>query len=230
MHKERIRMRDLIVLLPGIMGSVLEKDGTDLWAAANRTIFSALRKRRRILQWLKLDGDDPEVDDLADGVTATRLISDARIAGFIKIDGYNRVSEMIKGNFDVIQGQVNTATRSHARANYFEFPYDWRRDNSASAQRLSRFLSVRLTEWRKYAGQGAKVILVAHSMGGIVARYYLEALGGWKDCKALITFGTPFRGSVKALDCLVNGCSVGPFDFTELVSSFTSVYQLLPIY
>jgi hypothetical protein len=72
-------------------------------------------------------------------------------------------------------------------------------------------------------------------MGGLVARYFLEVLNGWKHTKMLITLGTPYRGSVKALDFLVNGLrkTVGPvtlIDLTKLVQSFPSVYQLLPIY
>jgi hypothetical protein len=71
-------------------------------------------------------------------------------------------------------------------------------------------------------------------MGGLVARYYLECLDGWRDTKTLITLGTPFRGSLNALGFIANGFSkgIGPFDvdLSELLRSFTSVYQLLPIY
>jgi hypothetical protein len=48
-----------------------------------------------------------------------------------------------------------------------------------------------------------------------------------------VSFGTPYRGSLNALDMLANGMKKGPFgflDLSELGRSFTSVYQLLPIY
>jgi hypothetical protein len=72
-------------------------------------------------------------------------------------------------------------------------------------------------------------------MGGLVSRYYLECMDGWKDTRRLITFGTPYRGSVNALDFISNGFAkrVGPlkvFDLSRMLRSFTSVYQLLPIY
>ena len=72
-------------------------------------------------------------------------------------------------------------------------------------------------------------------MGGLVARWYLECLGGWQDTRALITFGTPHRGSLNAVDFLVNGFvkKLGPLkvaDLSRLLRSLTSVYQLLPIY
>ena len=43
------------------------------------------------------------------------------------------------------------------------------------------------------------MIVVAHSMGGLVARYWMGPLGGWRVCRALITLGTPHRGAPKAL-------------------------------
>ncbi|MFC5508599.1 esterase/lipase family protein [Bosea massiliensis] len=78
-------------------------------------------------------------------------------------------------------------------------------------------------------------MFVAHSMGGLVARYYVECMEGWKLTRSLVTFGTPFRGSGNALGFLANGFvwKSGPFslfDGTEALRSFDSVYQLLPIY
>jgi len=90
-----------------------------------------------------------------------------------------------------------------------------------------------LRAWRQRSGNNdAKLILVGHSMGGLVARHYLEVLEGWRDTRMLVTFGTPYRGSLNALDFLCNGFKkgIGPFglDLTRLLRSLTSVYQLLP--
>jgi triacylglycerol esterase/lipase EstA (alpha/beta hydrolase family) len=63
-------------------------------------------------------------------------------------------------------------------------------------------------------------------MGGLVARYYLEVLEGWRDCRALITFGTPYRGSANALNYLANGYKKLFLDLTEVMRSFSSIYQL----
>jgi triacylglycerol esterase/lipase EstA (alpha/beta hydrolase family) len=67
-------------------------------------------------------------------------------------------------------------------------------------------------------------------MGGLISRYYLEVLGGWQDCRALFTFGTPYRGSLNAVNFLANGYKQAFLDLTEVMRSLTSVYQLLPIY
>lgn len=60
-------------------------------------------------------------------------------------------------------------------------------------------------------------------------RDYLD-MEGWRNCKMLISFGTPYRGSVKALNYLFNGYKLGPTDLSPLFRSCTSVYQLLPTY
>ncbi|MEQ1731501.1 MAG: lecithin--cholesterol acyltransferase, partial [Vicinamibacterales bacterium] len=90
-----------------------------------------------------------------------------------------------------------------------------------------------LTRYRASASPNARLILVAHSMGGLISRYFIEVLDGWKDTRALITFGTPYRGSLNAVDALSNGMRKGPrglIDLSQMGRSFTSMYQLLPIY
>jgi hypothetical protein len=217
-------MPDVIVLLPGILGSVLQRNGKDVWAfsagALARGIFSGLGT----IQDLALT-DDPDVDDLGDGVCASRLLSDAHlIPGLWKIDGYTGIAQYIQSTFKVEPGK-----------NYFEFPYDWRRDNAVSARRLKEMALQWLESWRGTGRVSAKLIFVCHSMGGLVARYFLEVLDGWKETRALVTFGTPYRGSLNALNFITNGLEkkVGPvtlLDLSEMLRSFTSVYQLLPIF
>ncbi len=219
-------LRDVVVLLPGIMGSVLQKDGRDVWALSGGAIVSGIRSLGGSITSLALTGDSPTAVDLGDGISATRLIPDTHlIPGFWKIDGYSAISSYITSRFDAQRGR-----------NFFEFPYDWRRDNRVAARRLERESRQWLQDWRKSSGNSsARLILVAHSMGGLVSRYYLEVLGGWRETRMLVTFGTPYRGSLNALDFLANGIrkKAGPFtlvDISSLVRSFTSTYQLLPIY
>lgn len=46
----------------------------------------------------------------------------------------------------------------------------------------------------KKRNRSKKVDIVAHSMGGIVARYYVQQLGGEKSVRHLITIATPHQG------------------------------------
>ena len=226
---EKVRMRDMIVLLPGIMGSVLQKDGRDLFALSASALWGAISTFGSALQQIKVQGDDYTRDDLGDGIRAVRLMPDAHlIPGFFKIDGYGAITRFITQNFKVTRGSLEDKQKP---ANFFEFPYDWRRDNRFAARKLAEFVDERLRQWREHSGaQDARVILIAHSMGGLVSRYYLEVLEGWKNCRALITFGTPFRGSPNALNFLSNGYKNRFIDLTDALRSFPSAYQLLPVY
>jgi hypothetical protein len=192
---------DVVVVLPGISGSVLAKDGEDIWGTSSQAIWGAIISGGDAIKSLALTGpDDWRSDDLGDGVTAPGLIQDLHIIpGLWKIDGYSALVARLRADLGLA-----------LRQNLIEFPYDWRRDNRASARRLQRLSRDWLKKWRDRSGNGnAKLVLVGHSMGGLVARYFLEVFEGWKDTRALISFGTPYRGSLNALGYLANGYAKG---------------------
>lgn len=218
---KKSEMRDIIVIIPGITGSVLQRNRSDLWAISGKAAWNFVTSMGNSIQYLRLDGDDHTIDDLGDGIRATDLIQGTHfVPGLTKNDGYTAIARRIQNEFDVTPGE-----------NYFEFPYDWRRDNRVAARQLEKFINQHLPQWRDASGaKNAKVILISHSMGGLISRYYLEVLGGWQKCRALITFGTPYRGSINALNYLANGYKQLFVDLTDVMRSFTSVYQLLPIY
>lgn len=61
----------------------------------------------------------------------------------------------------------------------------------SSAQRLAGFIE------RTCAAEGVpKVDLVCHSLGGLLARYYAERLGGARHIHHIVTIGTPHQGTV----------------------------------
>ncbi len=47
-------------------------------------------------------------------------------------------------------------------------------------------------------GKDAGFHIVAHSMGGLISRYYLQELGGHEHCHSLITLATPHHGTTAA--------------------------------
>jgi pimeloyl-ACP methyl ester carboxylesterase len=62
-----------------------------------------------------------------------------------------------------------------------------------SAQQLADYIeSVRAQE------RAQRVDIVAHSLGGTVARYYIERLGGARHVHRLVTIGSPHRGTAVA--------------------------------
>ena len=211
---------DIVVLVPGITGSVLERNGREVWGPSSGAVLRGLFSGGQTVEDLRLDDDPPDVDDLGDGVEATHLVGDVHLFPKLwRIDGYTKVARRLQQRLRLQPGET-----------YFELPYDWRRDNRVAARKLERQTADWLRQ-RRQTYPDAKAVFVAHSMGGLICRYFIEVLGGAKDTRALVTFGTPFRGSLNALDSLVNGVEkLHLLDLTELTRSFTSIYQLLPIY
>ena len=66
-------------------------------------------------------------------------------------------------------------------------------DIRAAAERLGREVE-RLCEETGYE----RVHVVGHSMGGLIARYYVQRLGGDRRIHTLVTLGTPHGGTVMA--------------------------------
>ncbi|MFA4873292.1 MAG: LamG-like jellyroll fold domain-containing protein [Patescibacteria group bacterium] len=69
--------------------------------------------------------------------------------------------------------------------------YDWRQDNAQSA---AQYLVPIIDEAKSRTGQ-SKVDIVAHSMGGLVARSYIQSAGYRNDVDQLLLIGTPNQGS-----------------------------------
>ncbi len=74
----------------------------------------------------------------------------------------------------------------------FAFPYEWRDSNIDNAQKLK----IKIDEI-KQANNWPKVDIVAHSMGGLLAREYIESEYYGNDVDQLITLGTPQKGAPK---------------------------------
>ena len=72
----------------------------------------------------------------------------------------------------------------------FEFPYDWRNVNESSAN----ILKDKLASIRQIC-ECEKINVIAHSMGGLVARYYIEGDLYNNDIDKLFLLGTPNEGA-----------------------------------
>lgn len=111
-----------------------------------------------------------------------------------------------------------------------EFVYDWRLNNLDHSSLLKS----------KIAGMNVDEIhIVAHSMGGIIAKICLNEHEGDADLskvKKLITLGTPWKGSMESVKTLLYGSRIPQKYLTfiekeasrEISTHFPSVYQLLP--
>ncbi|MEM7409684.1 MAG: hypothetical protein AAF430_05595 [Myxococcota bacterium] len=134
----------------------------------------------------------------------------------------------------------------------FQFAYDWRRDNIENAQRLHAFIlekkafvEARLKEIYGVE-RDVRFDIVAHSMGGLLSRYYLRygardlpadgsapeiTWAGTEHVERLIMVGTPNAGSLDGLSNLVDGTQLAfflPHYVPPILGTMPAIYQLLP--
>src|SRR5260370_35493225 len=80
----------------------------------------------------------------------------------------------------------------------------------------------------------ASVVLVAHSMGGLVARCFTGTMGGASAVRQTVTLGTPFFGAVKAAYLLNPGRGAPAWlpraRLRELALPLPAVHDPLPSY
>jgi pimeloyl-ACP methyl ester carboxylesterase len=145
--------------------------------------------------------------------------------------GYGRVLGWLESAFGLVR-----VTPGGPPGNFLPVAYDWRLSNRFNGRRLKQVVEPALERWRArgepYAE--ARVVFICHSMGGLVARWYIQREGGAEVTSKLITLGTPHRGALNSLEQLINGVRKGPgpfrVDLTGFARSLPAAYQLLPEY
>jgi pSer/pThr/pTyr-binding forkhead associated (FHA) protein/pimeloyl-ACP methyl ester carboxylesterase len=108
-----------------------------------------------------------------------------------------------------------------------EFAYDWRHDVRLAAQRLAETIE----RWQV----GAPITIIAHSLGTLVTRYYVERLGGKRFVERLLLMGGPHYGTPGGLAAILSGPGLLPFGMgaermRAVLATLPSAYQILPIY
>ena len=216
------RLEHLVLVVPGVLGSVLsDADGVPSWGPG-------LGDLARTMRW-------PSALSLAEypNLLPSSLLPTIKLIPPFVVPGYDRLVQRIVAAFAGVQVDLACPGRNrNLNANVVLFPYDFRVGVPAAAERLQAEIGIRLAGLTQ-AARRRRVIVVAHSLGGLVARYWLGPLGGWPDCKALITVATPHQGVPKALDWLLNGVRVKSMTLrsaTEVLREWPSSYDLLPSY
>ncbi len=218
---------DLCVSIPPSPACLLPEDHIYLdnelvWLGA-RGIATAFIGRWRYLDALALepDGRTPRADMI--GIRPSIVVGEPlwNIAGLQPV--YEPLDQFLEA-----QGYVDGQT-------LFYFPYDWRKDYIDMDQALDDMINLALQRSGK-----DKVILMAHSTGGVVARNYLLRRGTAK-VDQLITMGTPYIGSPVSARAMEVGDDMGlgahfgdigiglhPKEGKSLAQNFAGLYDLLP--
>ncbi|AFN45274.1 hypothetical protein FBF34_01780 [Arachnia propionica] len=208
------KLDHLFVIVPGIGGSVLaDESGKKVWKPDVRSVGKAMCR--------------PEDLAIDRPLVPTGLFTDFHITPFWLVPGYSKITKRLAYVFQEAVTTAHPTDHVDPDASIVNFPYDFRKSIWKSAEALGREIAWRL-EHRK-----RRVVIYAHSMGGLVAAWWWGMLDGYKVTEHIITLGTPFRGATKALDMLVNGVRLGslPLDAaTGVLRGWDSIYDLVPKY
>lgn len=202
-------MTHVAIMVPGIMGSVLKLNNETVWPGSAWSIITGSSFGEQ--EMLKL---------LDTNLVATDVIRKVAIS-------------------EQYQQLIDDLGRCGFRENdqpptLFLCPYDWRKDNALAAETLAALIE----RAAALHGDGLEISIIAHSMGGLISRYYLEsgdynARPGFSAVRMLLTLGTPHRGSPLALNAAL-GREKRLWLSKEQVRRlgndprYTALYQLMP--
>jgi len=229
--------KDPVIIIPGIQGSQLVNPQT------GKTVWFNVRRDKD--DDLRLPMTSNNLARNRDKLVPKDIIREVKLPGVLP-------------DVEVYQGLIDSLkARGYAEANwnkpqatdvFYVFPYDWRRDNVETAQLLiNKIEAVK----RVVKRPDLKFDIIAHSMGGLIARYAamygaadlapegrkpVPSWAGARHINKILMFGTPNEGSFDAFNGAINGSTVVsdrnlPFidDFRpEDVISSPALFQLMP--
>ena len=219
-----------VILIPGLFGSKLRDrtTGVEVWPGTTRMVlFGDYRQ-------LALDFDRTTLAVRPDNLEAFD-IADAALGQ----DFYGRIIATLRDFGGYVPGVVGAPPKPGEKR-YYIFPYDWRQDNVETARGLDRLIEAIRHD---YGNPSLRVDIVAHSMGGLVARYYQRygtedvldgrasqlTLYGTSRVRKLILLGTPNMGSASSLAAFVGGETIGFGRIPqEALATLPSGYELFP--
>ncbi|MBP9715408.1 MAG: hypothetical protein KBD52_02895, partial [Candidatus Pacebacteria bacterium] len=208
-----VNTRDPVIIIPGIIGSYLNKNYDDLgeiWP--------------NVLKLAEPFGDN-FLNDLALSVGGSENPLFPIAVGDI-------IREEVGSH--VFDGLINDLENAGYVENtdLFVFPYDWRKSNTENAILLQEKIDEILVN-----SNVDKVDIVAHSMGGILTKTYILNEGIAK-VDQLVFLGTPHLGAPKAFKALMYGDDMGfkklgvsilsPGRMKVISQNMPAVYELLP--
>lgn len=245
--------RNPVIVIPGILGSRLvdRETGTAIWGAFDGDFADPATPEGARMTALAMEPGVPlpMLDEHAEADGALDKIRGKLLGLPVELSAYNEIiltlgaggyNGELLGSNRVLDYGVN------ALSTCFQFPFDWRRSIPENATRLDHFIDVVRRYVQKEVGgtRDVKVDIVAHSLGGILARYYLRygtahapaaaaspGFIGARHIEHLVMVGTPNAGSIESLRKLKIGMPktpLTPWYSPQILGTFPSMYQILP--
>lgn len=209
--RSRTGKRPLIVI-PGILGSQLinYETGEVVWPSAFRSSDDGLS--------LPIS---PDLPANRDNLVARKIVNTLRLSRLVpEVYIYHDLLEALKRYGGYKEGDWINPGPDGDHDTFYVLPYDWRRDNVETARDfIYRLESLKL----KLKRPDLRFNVLAHSMGGLIARYAARygaadlppagtplqpTWAGAVHLNKIIMFGTPNEGSADAFSTLLDGYSV----------------------
>lgn len=249
-----------VIVIPGILGSKLRdgETGQLVWGAFDGGEADPETPEGARLIAIPMKEGVP-ISELTDSVHSDGALDRVKVKLFglpIQLNAYiNILSTLGAGGYldqSLASNKLNEIDYGDDHFTCFQFDYDWRLDNVENAKRLLIFIEEKREYIHgEYQKRGIdkdeiKFDIVAHSMGGLLTRYFLMygdmdlpgdgsvpevTWEGAKYVEKVIIVGTPNAGAVGAVETLVKGRDIGPFlpkYEPAIIATMPSLYQQLP--
>ena len=248
--------RHPVIVIPGIFGTQLTNPETKaiVWGqfTGMEMVADFSAEQLRLLSTPMAEGKN--LEELRDVVIPSGVLEvvKVKLLGLpLHVNGYKDMIDALE-----LGGYSGGSIRPKDGSKYdtaFAFGYDWRRDLVDTAKQLhafiqekKRYLQKRYEEVYGVKDYDVKFDIVAHSMGGLVARYYLlygdadlPADGSmpkvtWKGARNIgkvIVVGTPNAGYLDAFTELVEGMVFAPGVpriEPAVVGTWSTLYEMMP--
>ncbi len=229
-NTSEVPSKNPVIVLHGAFGSQLRDKNSleDIWpGGAASILFSDFT-------YIGLNFDAETLQPQTSHLEAYKIAD-----SFIGTDFYGKLITTLRQAGSYLPTEAGTPVTDKKRR-FYVFVYDWRQDNVQSAQKLGLLIEQIRTDYNR---PDLKVDIIAHSMGGLVARYFirygdLDVLNnndfpatnsGADMVRKVILVGTPNLGSMDALQNIIRGLPIGFGNIpSEVLISMPSAYQLLP--
>lgn len=243
--------RNPVIVVPGFLGSKLvNKDtGKNIWGEFTGADGLLPSDKRMLDTSFPMKYGVPlnkiVSNDVPDGVLDQVTVKILGIP-FHENQYQNLVNVLKHGGYQPEGEPLSPGKHYH---NLFQFGYDWRMDLPANAAKLHEFILEKRAyiqeEYRKLYGlenYNVQFDVLAHSMGGLVSRYYLRYgtndlppdgrqpeinWFGSKYIDRLMILGTPNAGYLDTCVELINGTKLPPYP-PAVVGTFATYYQMMP--
>jgi len=252
--------RNPVIVIPGILGTRLEDahSGTVAWGAYTGQFADPRKPEGARYLSLPMKKGVP-LGELVDGVEPAGALEEIelRVLGVLPVRqaAYLQILRTLGagGYRDQQLAEAGAIDYGDDHFTCFQFPYDWRRSNVENAKLLGEFIRERKAyverELKQRYGveKDVKFDIVAHSMGGLVSRWFLRygeadlpadgslpevTWAGAEYVERAVIIGTPNAGSILAFLQLVEGftpkANILPFYQKSILGTMPAVYELLP--